>query len=158
MENTINDCTSKKGCQNYDVVSLIHADIEAGLELLHEEADLEIEQEIAKRRNELKTLCASCPLSGLNTDQADKEVLSEAKDERQVLRSILGRQATYNHLLRLAREFGLSVIEGGKHPYQIEGFDGSKLAVPCHPGNLSPKVISSARRFFAPYAKMYSKI
>lgn len=158
MENTNNDCLPKKGCQNYEVASLIHADIAAGLELLQEEADLEIEQEIARRKSELKALCASCPLSGFNTDQTDKEILSEEKDERQVLRSMLGRQANYNHLLRLAREFGLSVIEGGKHPYQIEGFDGSKLAVPCHPGNLSPKVISSARRFFAPYAKMYSKI
>ncbi len=144
-------CFPAKACVNYGLVASIRGEIDAGLSLMGNQIDSEIEAEIQTRREELQSLCLACPVSALRSfGQAEDLSLSQAVDS-QSLRDSLGRQATYKDLLKTARDLGLNIIGGGNHPFSIEGTDGRKFAVPAHPGSLSPRVISNARKFIGSY-------
>ncbi len=143
-------CFPSRRCINYQVVSAINSDIFAGQELLREVGDPEIEAEIQAKREELRAICGACPVSGLTTSLvSEATVLTATIDSR--TRIPLGRQATYSDLISTARGMGLNIVGGGNHPFAIEGADGRKFAVPAHPGSLSPRVISNARKFLASY-------
>lgn len=149
IEGQISDrCFPSRRCFNYQAVSAINRDISAGQELLGEVNDPEIEAEIQAKREELRAICGACPVSGTSSLATEATVLTTSMDSRRIP---LGRQSTYSDLISAAREMGLSIVAGGNHPFAIEGADGRKFAVPAHPGSLSPRVISNARKFLASY-------
>lgn len=150
IQRTTEQCFPAKACVNYGLVASINGEISAGLSLLSEQVDPEIEAEIQDRREQLRAICDACPVGKL-TASISIEPVSASISSGQGLRESIGRQATYSDVISVARRIGLSIVGGGNHPFAIEGSDGRKFAIPTHPGSLSPGVISNARKFLASY-------